>query len=102
MKLLFKLLLLLFISFSLFSYSPAIDINSILKTGDGKSLKTAYKVNSVDEEYEVLRFMNLKPIVQKLYIKDGFFYDAITTNFRTIFFKVVNKKLPSKPTPQSI
>jgi hypothetical protein len=101
MKTLFKLFLLLF-SYSLLSIASPIDIGSILKTGDGKSLKTAYKVNSVNEEYDVLRYLNLKPIMQKLYIKDGVFYDEITTNSKTIFFKVINKKLQSKIIPQII
>lgn len=77
----------------------ASDINKILKSGDGKTIQTAYIVNSVDEEYDVLRHLNLKPISQKLYLKDGNFYDAINTGSQTIFFKVATKKLINKNLP---
>lgn len=73
-----------------------------MKTGDGQSIKTAYKVNSVDEEYDVLRYLKLKPIMQKLYMKDGNFYDAITTKSKTIYFKIVTKKISNKNLPQVI
>jgi len=39
-------------------------MNSILKTGDGKSPKTAYVTISVNEEYRLLQYIGLKAIGQ--------------------------------------
>lgn len=76
-----------------FGINPPANITRIINSGNGKTIETAYKVNSVDEEYELLRYLNLKPIMQKLYIKNGNFYDAIKTDNKIIYFKVVTKKL---------
>ena len=88
-------ILFLFIFFSAFSLNPPTDIIKIMNSGDGKSIKTAYVVNSVEEEYDLLTHLKLKSIMQKLIIKDGYFYDAITTNSKVIFFKLKTKKLPN-------
>ena len=88
-------MLFLFIFFSAFSLNPPTDIIKIMNSGDGKSIKTAYVVNSVEEEYDLLTHLKLKSIMQKLIIKDGYFYDAITTNSKVIFFKLKTKKLPN-------
>ena len=95
-------ILFLFISFSTFSMNPPADIPTILKSGNGQSIKTAYEVNSVMEEYELLDYLKLKMVMQKLIIVNDCFYDAITTNSRVIYFKVVTKKLPNKNKPQII
>lgn len=76
--------------------NPPIDIIKILKSGDGKSIKTAYKVNNIDEEYDVLKHLKLTAIQQKLHIIDGYFIDEITTKSKTIYFKIIEKKLPTK------
>ena len=94
--------LFLFISFSVFSKSPPADISKILKSGNGQSIKTAYEVNSVMEEYELLDYLKLKSVIQKLIIVDGYFYDAITTDSRTVYFKLKSKKLLNKNLPQII
>lgn len=90
------IILIFFISTSIFAFNPPADITKIMKSGDGQSVKTAYEVNSVDEEYELLDYLKLKPIMQKLIVKDGFFYDAITTNVKVIYFKIKTKKLLNK------
>ena len=41
-------------------------IDSILRSGDGKSETTAYEVMSIDEEYLVLRILGLVPVLQSL------------------------------------
>lgn len=41
-------------------------IDSILKTGDGKSPKTAYVTISIAEEHRVLQYFGLKPIEQSV------------------------------------
>lgn len=93
-----KVLILVFVLFNWLSFSanPPIDIQAILKSGNGKTIQTAYEVNSVDEEYVVLDFLKLKSIGQKLFIKDGFFIDAIQTSTKTIYFKIIEKKLIRK------
>ena len=45
---------------------PTDRIAAILRKGDGKAESTAYKVKSVDEEYEILRVFGLKPAMQSL------------------------------------
>ncbi len=78
-------------SFMAFSNNPPADVIKIMKSGDGKTIETAYKVNSVNEEYDLLRYLKLKPVMHKLYIKNGDFYDAIKTNSKTIYFKLIKK-----------
>ena len=60
-------------------------IAAILKDGDGKTESTAYKVKSVDEEYEILRLFGLRPGMQSLIIgKDQKPYDRLdATNPRS-------------------
>ena len=41
-------------------------IDSILKTGDGKSPRTAYVTISIAEEYKVLQYKGLKPVEQSV------------------------------------
>ncbi len=82
-----------------FSFNPPTDVDKILNSGDGKTITTAYKVNSVEEEYDLLRHLKLKPIMQKLYIKEGDYYDAILTNSGTLYFKIVIKKIFNKNVP---
>ena len=79
-----------------------IEIEKILKSGDGKSIETAYKVNSVEEEYGLLRHLKLTPNMQKLHIKNGYFYDEIKTNAKTIYFKLITKKLTTIPASSKI
>ncbi len=88
----------LFITLSLvmFASKPPFDLTKILQSGDGKSIETAYKVNSVQEEYLVIDYLKLKSIAQKLIIKDGFFIDAIYTKSKTIYFKIIEKKIHKK------
>lgn len=79
-------------SFLAFSQSKAENISKILNTGDGLSLQTAYKVESINEEYEILNYLGLKVIMQKLVVKNGAFYDVMSTNGKTIYFKIVTRK----------
>lgn len=52
-------------------------IQSILNSGDGKSVEHAYVVASVHEEYVVLRVLKLQPGEQTLVSKNGHSYDAL-------------------------
>ena len=53
-------------------------IDSILKSGDGKSLESALFVISVAEEYAVVRVSGLRPVSQALNHSDGHSYDVLT------------------------
>ena len=52
-------------------------IDSILKSGDGKSPKTAWVVISVHEEYVVLQVLGFKPSQQSLLHQDDHSYDEM-------------------------
>jgi hypothetical protein len=95
MKIIFTLL---FISNSWLAscINPPPNIKKILCSGDGKTIESAYNVHTIDEEYDVLEFLKLKPIVQKLQIEEGCFYDIIKTQTKTIYFKIIKKQLPNK------
>ena len=88
-----KIIVICFILNSLITFgnNPPIDIVKIMKSGNGQSIETAYKVYSVDQEYELLHYLKLKPVMQKLHIKVGDFYDAITTTTKTVYFKIIKK-----------
>jgi G3E family GTPase len=66
------------------------DIIRIIKSGNGRSIETAFEVYTVEEEFKLLRFLKLTPIMQKFDIKDGVFYDSFKTDSRTIYFKVLS------------
>ncbi len=53
-------------------------INSILKSGDGKSSKTAYVVIAVREEYAVLNSLGLTRDSQAVRNEDGHTFDLLT------------------------
>lgn len=97
------LLILSLLLHSLISSSQNVpkDIIRMMKSGNGRSVETAFEVYTVDEEYKMLRFLKLTPIIQKLDIKEGVFYDSFKIDTRTIYFKMLskNKKIVSK-TPQ--
>ena len=95
MKSIFTIIIYAF-SIIAFSINPPFEIKKILDSGDGKSIETAYKVNSVNDEYLLLDYLKLKSLSQKLIIKDGFFIDAIHTNTKIIYFKIIKKKLLKK------
>jgi len=96
------LVVLYFSFFSALCQSRPTDINEILKSGNGHSIKTAYKVMTIEQEYKLLRYLKLKPLFQKLIIIDGYFFDAITTNSKIIYFKLITKQLPNKTSQQVI
>jgi hypothetical protein len=54
-------------------------IKSILDSGDGKSMETAYVVASVHEEYVILRFLGLQLHEQSLAHAHGHSYDVLDT-----------------------
>lgn len=49
---------------------PSGRVAKILKTGDGRTEATAFKVKNVGEEYAVLRTFGLEPGVQSLVIEN--------------------------------
>ena len=54
-------------------------IEKLIASTDGASKATAYKVKSVDEEYQILRALRLKPEQQSLIMgDDGHPYDRLT------------------------
>jgi hypothetical protein len=69
-------------------------LKSITDSGDGKSIKTAYVVIKVHEEYVVLNVMGLKLVSQALMVADGHSYDRLdttdpkTNQTVTLFFNV--------------
>ena len=52
-------------------------LQSILDSGDGKSMEKAWVVINVNEEYVVIRFLGFKPFGQSLVQKDGHSYDVM-------------------------
>ncbi|MBN1695274.1 DUF4919 domain-containing protein [candidate division WOR-3 bacterium] len=53
-------------------------INSIYFSGDGKSVKTAFIVMEISEEYDLLNWLQLKPPFElSPRIKDGYSFDII-------------------------
>jgi len=52
-------------------------VDSIMKSGDGKSAEKAWVVISVHEEYVVLRVLGFRPGEQSLLNQDGHAYDVM-------------------------
>jgi hypothetical protein len=90
------LILFLLFSITVFAKKPPADIHKIMNSGNGRSIETAFKVNNVDEEYDLLRYLKLVSIYQKLIIIDGYFYDAVQTKNNTIYFKIIKRQLHKK------
>jgi hypothetical protein len=67
-------------------------INSIYLSGDGKSVKTAFIVIEIPEEYDLMEWLNLKPLGQYWLIKDGFHFDVVKVSDgieeKELFFNV--------------
>lgn len=69
-------------------------LNSIKSSVDGKSPQTAFEVISVNEEYGLIRSLNLRPIGQALAMDNGHFYDAMkvvdpqTNQESTLYFNI--------------
>ncbi len=53
-------------------------IDSILKSGDGKTFETAYKVIAVDEEYALVQSQGLRVTEQALLREGEHSYDVLT------------------------
>ena len=53
-------------------------VAKILKTGDGLTAATAFKVKNIGEEYQILRTFGLVPDVQSLMAENGRSYDMLT------------------------
>lgn len=74
-------------------------IKSVLNSGDGKSIETAYVVVSVHEEYVVLQVLGLQPQGQSLLHDQGHSYDVMKAKDRksgeavTLYF---NADIPFK------
>jgi len=68
-------------------------MESILSSGDGKSMKTAYVVVTVTEEYDAMRALHLRLKQQSLAQDNGHSYDAmqVTTGAgaaATVYFQI--------------
>lgn len=66
-------------------------VDRIKASGDGKSIETAYKVHTIEEEYMLLTHLKIAPLVQKLTIINGEFYDVFSLNNQSIYFKLLKK-----------
>jgi hypothetical protein len=53
-------------------------LDSIFKSGDGKTPETAFKVIAVNEEYAVVRVLGFQPSEQALHHAGGHDYDVLT------------------------
>lgn len=53
-------------------------LKSIIHSGDGKTLETAFVVISVDEEYALLNFMGLRQVGHQKVEENGHDYDKMT------------------------
>lgn len=73
--------------------APSKKIAKILAKGDGLTRETAYTVSSVNQEYEILRYLGLKPISQSLVMDKKAFdqftaVDEITGEERNVWFDI--------------
>jgi hypothetical protein len=71
-------------------------LNSIKSKGDGKAMDTAFYVISINEEYGLMRSLEMRPIKQALLQDKGHFFDAITvvdtqTNQQSMVYFNVDK-----------
>ena len=58
---------------------PSGRVAKILQSGDGRTKTTAFKVKSVQEEYQILRVYGLEPGIQALDVEpDGRAFDSLT------------------------
>lgn len=55
-------------------------LNAILRSGNGRTVESAFQVVHIREEYDTLNFLRLEPVGQALSEHDGRFYDVITVN----------------------
>ena len=58
-------------------------VNSVLKSGDGKTPQTAFKVIFINEEYKVLAALGLVPVKQSLVNAEGSSFDRIEAKSKT-------------------
>jgi hypothetical protein len=87
MKNIVLLLLLSHLSIGSIASEP---LKKVLQSGDGKSFQTAFEVQSVDQEFDVLKHLKCSPRLQMLVVKDGNFYDLIQTDSEIINFKITS------------
>ena len=71
-------------------------IDSILKSGKGRSIETAFVVITTGEEYTILRLNGLKPTGQALLHQNGHSYDRLSaidpkTNEKSEFYFQIDK-----------
>jgi hypothetical protein len=71
-------------------------LGEILQTGDGKSPETAYRIRTIQEEYQVLKFLGYKPEMQMLMILDDDLYDVFQVGEQLIYFKLLRKSIRTK------
>jgi hypothetical protein len=58
-------------------------VNSVLKSGDGKTPPTAFSVISINEEYKVLAALGLAPVTQSLVNAQGSSFDRFDAKTKT-------------------
>lgn len=74
-----------------FASNPTERILKILNTGDGKTAKTAYKVYSIQEEYDILEYLKLQPQMHILKIIDDQYYDVFIVGYKQVYFQFIPK-----------
>lgn len=88
-----KLLLILGIAIlQLASTNPSPEIKEILNSGDGTSYETAFVVESIEDEYRLLKYLGKQAISQMLVIENGEFYDILKTKEGFMIFKFKEKQ----------
>lgn len=68
-------------------------LDAIAKTGDGKSVETAFKVITIAEEYAMMSALGLKMKSQSLMNKDGHAFDVFAATTQsgtavTVYFNI--------------
>lgn len=84
-------MLMFFTVFTANAFYPSERMVNILNSGDGKSYKTAYEINSIEEEYQLLEHLKLIPTMQMLSIIEGQYYDILVVGDERIYFKLIPK-----------
>ncbi|TAG54753.1 MAG: hypothetical protein EAZ27_08445 [Cytophagales bacterium] len=88
--------LMLFVFLTLKVFAITENENFIVENRDGKSPKTAFKVYSIADEYEILALLNLKPTKQTFSIINGLYYDIFEANGKNVYFILMKKKSINK------
>lgn len=71
--------------------NPPEHIIRILNSGNGKSHQTAFEVSTIEEEYQLLQYLQLKPSIQMVVLKEGQYFDVLQVGENQVWFKLIPK-----------